>query len=62
MEKIKKIKKEFEKVQNLIETSILALERINITESYCVSEVLKVCRNYYSRIEELLDGETEASN
>lgn len=62
MEKIKEIKKEFEKIQNLIETSILALERINVTESCCVSEVLKECRGHYSRIEELLDGETEASN
>lgn len=62
MEKIKKIKKEFGKIQNLIETSILALERINCMESYYVSEVLKECRCHYSRIEELLDGETEASN
>lgn len=62
MEKIKKIKKEFEKVQNLTEASILALGRINCIESYYVSEVLKECRCHYSRIEELLDGETEASN
>lgn len=62
MEKIKKIKKEFEKIQNLIETSILALERINIMESCCVSEVLKEYRHHYFRIEVLLDGETEASN
>ena len=62
MGKIKKIKKEFEKIQNLVETSILALERINVMENCCVSEVLKECRCHYSRIEELLDGETETSN
>lgn len=62
MKKIKEIKKEFEKIQNLVETSILALERINVMESCCVSEVLKECRCHYSLIEELLDGETEASN
>lgn len=62
MEKIKKIRKEFEKIQSLIETSILALERINVMESCCVSEVLKESRIHYLRIEGLLDGETEASN